>query len=59
MNTWEDRIFNYFVGHLELGLPTDALEAHFRDVLGVELAERIFADIRKQLGLEAALAAVD
>ena len=33
-NIWEERIRNYLIGHLELGLPTIALESHFREFLG-------------------------
>lgn len=33
-NTYDDRIWNYLVGLRELGLPTDAMEAHFRELIG-------------------------
>jgi len=38
-NTWEDRLHNYLVGFGELGLPTEALEAHFAELLGEKVAE--------------------
>jgi hypothetical protein len=49
-NKWEDRIRNYVIGFGELGVPTDDLEAHFKELLGAPVAERIFADIRAELG---------
>ena len=33
---WEDRIFNYFVGHLELGLDVAPVLDHFTPILGAE-----------------------
>ncbi len=33
---WEDRIFNYFVGHLELGLDVTPVLDHFIPILGAE-----------------------
>jgi hypothetical protein len=47
VNTWEDRIHNYYVGHRELGLPTDGIEAHFTELLGKD----VFARIVKEQGL--------
>lgn len=41
VNTWEDRIHNYYVGHRELGLDTADMEAHFSGLLGKEVFERI------------------
>src|SRR5262249_49512112 len=31
---WEDRIRNYLIGHREFGIPTDAMEAHFTELIG-------------------------
>lgn len=31
-NIWEDRIFNYALGHLELGLPLDEMTQHFESL---------------------------
>ena len=49
-NTWEDRLHNYLVGFGELGLPTDALEAHFAELLGEEVAARILRQVRGEIG---------
>ena len=48
-NTWEDRCWNYMIGFRELGLPTDALVAHFSEVIGDGAAARIFAAVRTEL----------
>ncbi len=40
VNTWEDRIRNYLIGHHELGLPIAGLEAHFRSFLSDEIYQR-------------------
>ena len=48
-NIWEDRIRNYFIGWQELGLSTEAMEAHFGQHLGAEVAARIFTTIRSEL----------
>lgn len=45
VNTWEDRIHNYYVGHRELGLDTADMEAHFSQHLGKDVFERIRAQI--------------
>ena len=50
-NTWEDRIRNYVIGHTELGLGTQQMEAHFATHLGAEPAKRIFAALREELAL--------
>jgi hypothetical protein len=49
VNRWEDRMFNYYLGLRELGLPTADMEAHFGEVLGAEVAGRIMADIRREV----------
>lgn len=54
VNRWEDRIFNHFAGAVELGLPADDMERHFTELLGRDVAERIFADIRRELGIDRA-----
>jgi hypothetical protein len=48
-NRWEDRIWNYLVGLSELGLPTDAMVSHFREILGEARMEAVMADLREQL----------
>ena len=48
-NRFEDRMWNYMVGHRELALPTDEVRVHFRELLGAETAERIFAEIEDEL----------
>lgn len=48
-NRWEDRIWNYLVGLCELGLPTDAMVSHFREILGEARMETVIADLRDQL----------
>lgn len=45
VNTWEDRVHNYYVGHRELGLPTDAIDAHFTELLGAEVYGRILKEL--------------
>ena len=55
-NTWEDRLHNYLVGFGELGLPTEALEAHFAELLGEKVAARIIQRLRQELGQDAAVA---
>jgi hypothetical protein len=49
LNRWEDRMRNYFIGFIELGLETAEMEAHFAELLGAETAARIFAEIRQEL----------
>ena len=48
-NHWEDRIWNYLVGLSELGLPTDAMVSHFRELLGEARMDTVIADLREQL----------
>ena len=48
-NKWEDRIRNYLIGFREVGWNTDEMQAHFRELLGTQKADRIFAAIRKEL----------
>jgi hypothetical protein len=50
-NIWEDRIRNYVIGFTELGLPTAALEAHFKELIGEANAVRILGEIRQELGI--------
>lgn len=47
---WADRIHNYLSGLLELGLPTDEMEAHFRELLGTKTADRLLSDARREIG---------
>lgn len=46
---WEDRIRNYVLGFNELGLDLAPIEEHFRAVLGKEPADRIVADVKREL----------
>ena len=46
---WSDRMHNYLVGFREVGLPTDEMEAHFRELLGADVADRILAAIEDEL----------
>ena len=46
---WSDRMLNYLVGFREVGLPTDEMEAHFRELLGTDRANQIFAAIEDEL----------
>ena len=49
-NSWHDRARNYFIGFRELGLPTDAAEAHFTELLGEQEAQSIFRLIKLERG---------
>ncbi|MGD9502258.1 MAG: glycosyltransferase [Methyloceanibacter sp.] len=51
-NTWEDRIRNYMIGHTELGLGTQEMEAHFTTHLGAGPAERILTAVREELAIK-------
>jgi len=42
---WEDRIRNYWIGHLELGLDTTDLDTHFQDFLGKEAYRGIMENV--------------
>lgn len=42
-NSWEDRIWNYVTGFRELGLPIDAIEAHFSEHVGKEWTTQTLA----------------
>jgi glycosyltransferase involved in cell wall biosynthesis len=42
---WEDRIRNYWIGHLELGLDTADLDTHFQDFLGKERYKSIMENV--------------
>lgn len=48
-NRWEDRIRNYLIGFGEIGWDTTEMQQHFRERLGQQTADRIFAAIRKEL----------
>jgi hypothetical protein len=48
VNRWEDRIRNYYIGFNELGLDTEAMEQHYAEHLGREVAARILDDIRRE-----------
>jgi hypothetical protein len=49
-NSWYDRARNYVIGFQELGLPTDAIEEHFRELLGEEAAQSMFRLISLERG---------
>lgn len=45
----EDRIFNYFLGHLELGLNTDVVTQHFSQYQSIPKLEQILAEAKTVL----------
>jgi len=48
-NTLEDRIWNYLVGFRELGLPSDEMEAHFRELIGEPRGSEIIGRLKQEL----------
>jgi hypothetical protein len=48
-NIWEDRIRNYYIGRIELGLQTADIESHFKELLGEALAVRILDEVKQEL----------
>lgn len=42
---WEDRVFNYLVGHAELGLDPAPVLEHFRTILPEPVLQRIIAEV--------------
>lgn len=48
-NSWDDRLRNYLIGHEELGLPTEDVETHFREILGQGVVDPILSRIRAEL----------
>ena len=46
-NLWEDRIWNYLVGFSELGLPTEEMERHFRQLLGEPRGAEVFERLKR------------
>ncbi len=48
-NRWEDRVFNIVAGFNELGLPTEEMTQHFRQLLGAGEADRLIADAWREL----------
>jgi len=48
-NIWIDRIRNYLVGFREFGLPTDEMHDHFREVVGADHADELFAMMNEAL----------
>jgi SAM-dependent methyltransferase len=46
---WEDRIRNYFILFDELGMDSEPVVRHFEEILGAELAPRVFDAVRKEL----------
>ena len=42
-NRWDDRIRNYLIGFREVGLPTEPMVEHFRELLGKDTADRLLA----------------
>ncbi|QIG48185.1 glycosyltransferase [Nordella sp. HKS 07] len=51
-NKWEDRIRNYLIGFDEIGWDSAEMHNHFRELLGWQKADRIFATIRKELAVQ-------
>ena len=49
VNKWDDRVRNYTIGFRELGLATDEMENHFRELLGQDAADSLIAKIQKGL----------
>ncbi len=47
--TWEDRVRNYVIGHREFGIPTDALEAHFTELIGETHFKSYFERVMSEL----------
>lgn len=47
--SWEDRIRNYMLGWAEIGRSDDDIVEHFTQLLGAEAANKIIADVRKEL----------
>ena len=47
--SYEDRIWNDTVGFRELSLPTGDMQAHFRELLGAEAANAIFAAVEDEM----------
>jgi hypothetical protein len=50
-NRWEDRIRNYVIGFNDLGLDTAEMESHFAELLGRETSDRIFTQVKRELGV--------
>jgi hypothetical protein len=50
-NRWEDRIHNYMIGFLELGLDIQPVEDHFAEHLGQVAASKICAAVKKEIHL--------
>ncbi len=48
-NSWEDRIRNYVIGFLELGLDITPIGEHFTELLGKENADRIIGAVLVEL----------
>lgn len=49
-NNWEDRIRNGMIGYDELGMDTADMIAHFQELLGKDLADKIIAEIYAERG---------
>ena len=49
-NSWDDRIRNGLIGYDELGWDSSALVAHFQELLGPEVANRIIKDVCDEFG---------
>lgn len=48
-NTYDDRIWNYLVGLRELGLPTETMEAHFRELIGEKNASEMIERFKQEM----------
>lgn len=51
---WEDRIFNYIVGHIELGMPIAPVLDHFETLISPEIVWNVKRAALDALGLEEA-----
>jgi hypothetical protein len=59
VNTWDDRIRNYMIGHTELGIDLEPLKEHFVEFLGPRIARPILQEIEAELAEDARSASLD
>jgi hypothetical protein len=48
-NSWEDRVRNYYFGWSEIGWDPAPMEAHFRELLGLPVAEALLEQARLEV----------
>ena len=46
LNVWQDRIRNYLIGFEELGLDTESVKAHFRELVNTAIVEQVSYDLQ-------------